>query len=302
MADILGNVFANTQRKHAYSYDERLAISTKNQIEMVQNGTFYSWQGVKMANNTPGILTSMGCPDLPVMMSPEKILGCLAPFDDMKHQHGLTADQVLGAMAKVNDAVFIYDSLNDMSGKNDTICAFLDDFGPSLNGTLDAPLLLTIHLNGYERDTDGRPEQAVNYVTGLYGKRPDGFFSQLGKALESGKLLYVNTERVCEIAEEMGMRYKINSLRNKGLFELPSKQVLKQSLAAENTRNNSQEYNEYYKAGNSAFDRIKRQHNDAIRAQEQAEKRIRPVNPGGNPYQTEAEKQKPRVVGNIFDR
>lgn len=239
-----------SENARKYSFEEKQKISPSEQIDMAERLDILPIMGsIKLANKTPRLLKYLGAQDLPIYISQRHVRDVVATFSDGYHQHGISKEQLLAAPMKANNPLFVFDA----SRKDDSICIFLDMFAPDRDGGMSSPIVMPIHLNGTE---DGHP---VNYVTSIYGKRLFGTFRLLENAINDGTLLYANVERLQEIAEEFGHPNWMPDMSN-----IPSKQILKHSPIAKETRENPEKFNNQY----TRLEELKKQHSQTTRSHE----------------------------------
>lgn len=270
-----GNIYTNSSSHYNPTFNQRMAMSVADQVALAADNRLGYNLGVKLSSNTPAVLHDMGIVDRPIFIKVHHVADAVKPFNDDLHHHGLTQEQVVDAVNKMGNPLFVFDS----DKKDDSICVFLNDFGPSAQGINDSPLLVTLHLDGYEKD-ENKVDQNVHYVTGLYGKRIGALFQQLGYAIAENRLLYVDKEQLAQVAEQFG---RMSQYNHAGLEDIPSKAILHSSHAAEFVKNNKEHADNYYKSGQSRIDDFKRKHDEAVRKQTREQGKI-------------------VVQGNIFDR
>lgn len=177
--------------------------------------------GVRMLDNTPAVLQSVGLDDLPVLIGVKHCVKAQNAFNDELNDHGIplaTLEQVPEYLGK---PAFIFDS----EKRRDTVVAVLNLYDP-----MDQPLFVCIHCNG---DQYG---EKVNYITGLYGKRKDGVAANYKRAIRDGRLLYVNKEAFEDLKTHV-------SFSNMVAYQTG---IITRSNNAASTRLNTERYNRRY--------------------------------------------------------
>ena len=200
-----------------------------NTIEKMNNGFLKKDEDIFFAN-TPVFFNRIGCSALPFFISEKHLKKIIAPFRNGNSDHGLSPELV----AKIPDALqhpaFVFDSKK----KGDTIVAVLD-----LYDDMNQPIFVCIHTNGYEK-INGK-EETVNFITSIYGKRPDGTCAQFSRALKEGRLLYFDDELLENMTRKIGYHFKYSKV---SIF---TRFVIKQSENVKNTARNSDYYNSFYR-------------------------------------------------------
>lgn len=207
-----------------------------DELAALKAGTFPKRSNLMAERNTPELLCSLGLDNLPLLWGPTHLIETISPYNDALHHHGVSEEYVLNIADIIGNPCFIYDNDTGNTGRSqDSVTIMTGVIVPG--GTL----LVSIHTNGRGRYLDRIID--ANYLTGVYGKRRNGVFGQLKRAIESERLLYINK----------GMTRRMFSCIRCNLpygFEaLPDKTILHLSVSAGNTKERPDEFNERYRKG-----------------------------------------------------
>ena len=170
-------------------------------IKEVVNGTAKRGVGVQVRSDTPSILCKMNCNNLPMYVGQIHILNALTDFNDGKHTHGLSAELLSQIPEKMENPIFVFDSLT----RPDSICMMLD-----LYDDMNQPIVVSIHLNGFENINGEKTD--VNYITSISGKHHTGVLALMHRAVDNNKLLYVNKKEYLKVVRKLGLHFPMKKL------------------------------------------------------------------------------------------
>jgi len=186
-------------------------------VEETLDGTIPRYESPCISYETPRVLLDLGLEDRPITFGQGHIVKALEPFDEGRHRHGLTVEQVRRIGMRLLDPCAVMRIENEGAPG---IAVLLPELGP-----LDRPLYAPIKLDAKSilpYQSGARDAYHVLSVYGMYElfTEPDRLRaacagrgglgeervirSQLDRALMRGDLLYVNSGLLAETAEKAG--------------------------------------------------------------------------------------------------
>ena len=192
--------------------------SLDEQIRMSLNGQLSEYDSIKLSD-TPDILLSVGCTQLPMLYSQKHLRDALTPKSpDNPHYHGLTVSQIEAVPEQLTEPAIIFDSLSPHN-PNSIICV-LDMYDND-----QAPIVVSITPNG-----KGMYQLQMvdsNYATSIYGK-DHGFENMIERAANSGRILYWDKNKSQAIFSSLRLQLP------QALNSLDSNTIIHQSSAIVN--------------------------------------------------------------------
>ena len=173
------------------------------QVDEVLGGKMPFYSALKVSD-TPEILLSVGCKQLPMLYTQKHLKNAIKPKDKKGHTHGLDINQIKRLDQLISNPLMIIDSI---SKKNSILIVTSETDKEGL------PVMVSVTPNGkgrYELE-----EVDSNFITSVYGRNnfPD-FFRKL---VESDNLLYCN-KKSQEMFERWGEQY--SELTNNLSFDI----------------------------------------------------------------------------------
>ena len=173
----------NVKRVEAYGneyvYSDRESFD--EQVDNAINGKIDRYNSLYVCD-TPQILLDIGLKQLPMLYTKKHLLNAVKKKNDIKHQHGLTIEQIKQIPEIVKAPAIIMDSLS----RNDSIVLIsdvFDDFGQ--------PIIASIKVNGYGVYEFKKVDS--NFITSVYGKK--GIVGFIDAAVKQDKILYIDNKK-----------------------------------------------------------------------------------------------------------
>lgn len=145
------------------------------------NGTANRYNDLKISD-TPQILQSIGCDQLPMLYTQKHLRNALKDKDRQKHTHGLSIEQIKAIPDLIENPVMIYDSLS----RNDSLVVVTSEFDVD-----NCPVVVSVRPNG--KGTYEIENINSNFVTSIYGR--EGFAKHLDDILQQDKMLFIDKEK-----------------------------------------------------------------------------------------------------------
>lgn len=207
-------------------------IDFKDQMKKAENGLLVPGDGMYVCT-TPQVLVSLGCAEIPVIYGQKHFRDAFCgSYDDEQHLHQIPKDVMSNLPHFLAHPAFVFDSPT----REDSIVVVLNALD-----ALSQPLWATIHVNGIGTYEGIETSIPVNYISSIYGKRPDGMVASLIRAFDSGNLLYFNCKGSIHLAKKIG-----RSIPYQIVHETPSRKVLRASAAAARTAASPNLFNKCY--------------------------------------------------------
>lgn len=186
--------------------------SFSQQVDDVLAGKADRYNDLKVCD-TPQILLDVGCRQLPMFYTKKHLRDAVKPkgyTGESIHYHGLNKEQIKKMPNLLENPVMIYDSLS----RNDSIIIVTSEIDKD-----NMPIIAAIRPNGkakYDLELINS-----NFVLSFHGR--NNFESQITRALEQDKILYINKEKSQELFSVLGLQL------SKGLNNLDSDIIIHQS-------------------------------------------------------------------------
>ena len=169
--------------------------SFSEQVDEALAGSFDRYSDLKVCD-TPQILIDVGCKQLPILYSHRHLKDALKPKGSKGgniHHHGLTAEQIKSIPIELKNPVLIYDSIM----RNDSIVVATSNIDKD-----NCPIIAVIR-------PDGKAKYNLeiinsNFLLSIHGR--ENFMSQINRAVEMDKLLYINKERSQKLFSVLGLQ------------------------------------------------------------------------------------------------
>ena len=145
------------------------------------NGTANRYNDLKISD-TPQILQSIGCDQLPMLYTQKHLRNALKDKDRQKHTHGLSIEQIKAIPDLIENPVMIYDSLS----RNDSLVVVTSEFDVD-----NCPVVVSVRPNG--KGTYEIENINSNFVTSIYGR--EGFAKHLDDIMQQDKMLFIDKEK-----------------------------------------------------------------------------------------------------------
>ena len=158
---------------------------------------------IMMSERTPACLVDAGCPDLPMYIGCRHVDSILADFEDLESQHGIPQSILSRIPEELEKPVFVIDS----PARPDSVVVCVD-----LYDTLNQPIFVTIHINGFVMFKNRKV--SCNFVTSVYGKRPDGVVGTFGRACANDDVVYVDKRKFCIMKSKIAMSFAMKRLNS----------------------------------------------------------------------------------------
>ncbi len=162
-----------------YVYSDR--ESFEKQVDKAVNGEWNSLNALYVSD-TPKLLLNIGLKQLPMLYTKKHLTNALKQRDDVRHQHGLTVEQIKLLPEIVEHPAIVMDSLT----RKDSIIVVSDKFSD-----YGEPLMASIKIDG-----EGMYElQSVksNFITSMYGK--GGIEEFINNAVKKDAILYIDNKK-----------------------------------------------------------------------------------------------------------
>lgn len=186
-------------------------------VEDTLAGTIPRYESPCVSYETPRVLLDLGLENRPITFGQGHIARALEPFDEGRHQHGLTVEQIRRVGMRLLDPCAVMRIENE---GEPGIAVLLPELGP-----LGRPLYAPIKLSAKSILPYQPRERDVYHILSIYGMyelfaeparlraacaargglgEERMVRSQLDRALMRGDLLYVNSGLLAETAEKAG--------------------------------------------------------------------------------------------------
>ena len=212
--------------------EDRLAA----QIESIFNGSFESRDNIKICNETPIELQSIGCEKLPVFYTVKHFNDAIKSKDKHSHKHGLDISLIKKIPTLIYNPVMIFDSTT----KQDSIIIVTEEFDSDM-----LPIVISLKPNGtavYQLN-----EVDSNFLTSIYGR--NHFINFVNNSLINDSLLYINKIKSQALLNGLG-------LQSSASIQLPnSNGIIHPSRNIVNTRN-IEEIKKFKEKTNKCFNLI----------------------------------------------
>ena len=173
------------------------------QVDEVLDGKMPFYSALKVSD-TPEILLSVGCKQLPMLYTQKHLKNAIKPKDKRGHTHGLNINQIKRLDQLISNPLMIMDSI---SKKNSILIVTSETDKDGL------PVMVSVTPNGkgrYELE-----EVDSNFITSVYGR--NNFPNFFRRVVESDNLLYCN-KKSQEMFERWGEQY--SELTNNLSFDI----------------------------------------------------------------------------------
>ena len=182
------------------------------QIDEVLAGTASRYNDLKVCD-TPEILLQVGCEQLPIFYTQRHLRDALKQKGNKGegiHHHGLTVEQIKAIPELLESPVAIYDSIS----RNDSIVVLTSSIDNE-----NKPIVCIIKPNGEAKYN--LEVMDSNFLLSTYGH--DNIQSQLDRATEQDKVLYIEKNKSQELFRVLGLQL------SKGVNNLDSNTIIHQS-------------------------------------------------------------------------
>lgn len=158
---------------------------------------------IMVSESTASCLTNAGCPDLPMYIGNLHLKNILAKFDDEGSHHEIDQATLAKIPEALENPVFIIDS----ASREDSVVVCVDLFDK-----FDQPIFVTIHVNG--SITENGKKHGCNFVTSIYGKRPDGFAGTFYRAVKEGRVVYLDKDKFQTVKTKLAVSFASKMLKD----------------------------------------------------------------------------------------
>ena len=178
----------------------RKYLRAGNEIDLATSGKIPHKNRIMLREDTPRILRDIGCDNLPMIHTQRHLFDELTDKNPSNpHFHGLTTGQIKEVPELLENPVAVFMNLNRETG----IVCLLDK-----KDNDQVPIILAFLPNG-EGIWEGKRIES-NVILTIFGK--DGIRLMLENALDKGKLLYVNQQKLVRLlpssAHQLRRSYK----------------------------------------------------------------------------------------------
>ena len=191
---------------------EQTQKSFAEQVDEVLTGIASRYNDLKVCD-TPEILLQVGCEQLPIFYTQRHLRDALKQKGNKGegiHHHGLTVEQIKAIPELLESPVAIYDSIS----RNDSIVVLTSSIDNE-----NKPIVCIIKPNGEAKYN--LEVMDSNFLLSTYGH--DNIQSQLDRATEQDKVLYIEKNKSQELFRVLGLQL------SKGVNNLDSNTIIHQS-------------------------------------------------------------------------
>lgn len=189
-------------------------ISFDKQVDNALEDKNKPYGSLLVLEHTPELLQQIGCDDLPMFYTQQHLLAAVGTHEGTNHNHGISVDAIKKMPEMLQNPVVIYDSLS----KRDSLVVVTNEIVDN------RPLVIAVRKSGsavYQSK-----EYASNFVLSIYPH--ENIVSQLQRAGDQNKLLFVDKEKSQRLAGDLGVQFPacLSNLASTGIIH-PSLNISK---------------------------------------------------------------------------